>query len=239
MEKTVCYFATRNVYVDVVPSLKSLLKNGNIDRVCILAEDDDLGFDLPAKVAVYNVKAVRNKLLDPDGPNYSCRWTYMVMLKVALAKIFPRMHRALTLDNDTIVRGDVSALWDLPYDNVPKYGNIYYWGVREPYWTAVLQRNYANAGVLMWNLDKMRNGMADAVLQALNTTKYTFPEQDCLNDICRGQFGLMDAAYNAGDWTEAPKSEIRIRHYMATKGMWRHVQEVQDYRNMAWEEVLK
>lgn len=233
MEKTVCYFATRNVYVDVVPSLKSLLKNGNIDRVCILAEDDDLGFDLPAKVAVYNVKAVRNKLLDPDGPNYSCRWTYMVLLKVALAKIFPRMHRALTLDNDTIVRGDLSALWDLDLDDVC------FAGVREPFWTDRLHRPYANAGVLMWNLDRMRTGMADAVLQALNTLTYTFPEQDCLNDVCRGQFMLIDAAYNAGDWTEKPKSEIRIRHYMASKGMWRHVQEVQDYRNMTWEEVLK
>ena len=232
MQKIVCYFMTRNVYTRVAASLKSLLKNGNIDRVYLFAEDDDLGFDLPSKVIVQDVSEYR-KLLDPDGPNYNCRWTYMILMKVLVCKMLPKASRALTLDLDTIVRGDLSGLWDLNLDN------YYFAGVREPFWTQRLHRDYVNAGVLFWNLDKMRNGMADHLLNVLNRMKYTFPEQDCLNDICRGRFLVINGIYNAGDWTEAPDGEIKIRHYMATKGLWVGEPEVVRYGRMSWEDVFR
>ena len=232
MQKIACYFMTRNVYTRVAASLKSLLKNVNIDRVYLFAEDDDLGFDLPSKVIVQDVSEYR-KLLDPDGPNYNCRWTYMILMKVLVCKMLPKVSRALTLDLDTIVRGDLSGLWDLDLDN------YYFAGVREPFWTQRLHRDYVNAGVLFWNLDKMRNGMADHLLNVLNRMKYTFPEQDCLNDVCRGRFLVINGIYNAGDWTEAPDGEIKIRHYMATKGLWAGEPEVVRYGRMSWEDVFR
>lgn len=232
MQKIVCYFMTRNLYPRVIASLKSVLKNGNIDRVYIMAEDDDLSFDLPSRVIVQNVWEWK-QLLNPDGPNYNNRWTYMVLMKVLLCKILPKASRALALDLDTIVRNDISDLWDLDMDN------YYFAGVREPFWTERLHRDYVNGGVLFWNLDKMRDGMADHVIDVLNRRQYTFPEQDALNDICRGQFRVIDAAYNAGDWTEIPRSDIRIRHYMASKGMWKAEPEVRRYAAMSWEEVFR
>ena len=232
MQKIACYFMNRNVYTRVAASLKSLLKNGNIDRVYLFAEDDDLGFDLPSRVIVQDVSEYR-KLLDPDGPNYNCRWTYMILMKVLVCKMLPKASRALTLDLDTIVRGDLSGLWDLNLDN------YYFAGVREPFWTQRLHRDYVNAGVLFWNLDKMRDGMADHLLNVLNRMKYTFPEQDCLNDICRGRFLVINGIYNAGDWTEAPDGEIKIRHYMATKGLWAGEPEVVRYGRMSWEDVFR
>ena len=232
MQKVVCYFMTRNLYPRVIASLKSVLKNGNIDRVYIMAEDDDLSFDLPSRVIVQNVREWK-QLLDPDGPNYNNRWTYMVLMKVLLCKILPKASRALALDLDTIVRSDISDLWDMDIDN------YYFAGVREPFWTERLHRDYVNGGVLFWNLDKMRDGMADHVIDILNRRQYTFPEQDALNDICRGQFRVIDAAYNAGDWTEPPRSDIKIRHYMASKGMWKAEPEVRRYTAMSWEEVFR
>lgn len=233
MTKTACYLLTRNIYTDVAASLKSLLKNGNVDRVYILAEDNDLGFDLPARVIVQDIRPWRDKLLDPNGPNYGSRWTYMVMMKVALCKIFPKHHRMLSLDVDTIVRGDLSELWELDLNQ------LCFAGVREPIWTQQYKRAYVNAGVLMWNLDTMRAGMADRVIQAMNRTKYTFVEQDALNEHCTGKIRVIDAAYNAGDWTEPPRSEIKIRHYMASKGTWKAQNEVRTYADMTWEDVCK
>ena len=232
MKKIVCYLATRNVYQRVVPSLKSLLKNGGVDQVYILAEDEDLGFDLPTKVIVKDISGWREQLLDLDGPNYRSRWTWMVMMKAALCKVFPKETRMLSLDLDTIVRGDLSALWEEDLDGV------YFAGAREPFWTARLHRDYVNAGVLMWNLEKMRDGTADRALEAMNRKFYTFVEQDCLNEVCAGRIRVIDAAYNAGDWTEDPKSEIRIRHYMASKGTWVNHPEVKSYTAMDWNEVL-
>jgi len=232
MQKTVCYFMTRNIYRNVLPSLKSLLKNGNVDKVYLLTEDDDIGIWMPDKVQTFNISSWKAEL-NPDGPNFGCRWTYMVMMKVIICKMFPQLHRVLTLDVDTIVRGDLSPLWDLKMDD------YYFAGAREPYWTIRLFREYVNAGVLMWNLDRMRDGTADQVLAALNGRRFGLCEQDALNEICAYKFKVFDAAYNAGDWTEDPKSEIRIRHYMASKGTWKQEPEVEEYRAMSWEEALR
>ena len=232
MKKTACYLATRNVYPQVAPSLKSLLKNGGVDRVYILAEDGDLGYDLPSKVIVKNISGWREQLLDPDGPNYNCKWTWMVMMKAALCKFFPE-ERMLSLDMDTAVRGDLSELWDMDLEG------YYFAGAREPFWTKRYGRDYVNAGVLMWNLEMMRDGTAEKALRAMNGIKYTFVEQDCLNEICAGKIKVIDAAYNAGDWTEPPGSEIRIRHYMASKGTWKAEPEIRGYAAMDWEEVFR
>ena len=226
--KSACYLATRNVYPWVVPSLTSLLANGGIDRVFILAEDADLGYDLPERVEVKDITGWREQLLDPDGPNYHCRWTWMVMMKAALSKVFPEETRMLSLDLDTIVREDVSGLWDLDL------GDVYFAGAREPFWTKRYGRDYVNAGVLFWNLEKMRDGTADRALAAMNRRKYTFVEQDCLNEICAGKIRVIDSAYNAGDWTEPAQSTIRIRHYMASKGLWKAEPEVIHWTEAEW-----
>lgn len=231
MQKVVCYLLTRNIYMDVVPSLKSLLKNGNVDRVYILAEDDDIGVELPGKVITKDITEWK-KMLDPNGPNYGCRWSYMVMMKVLLCHILP-IDRALTLDVDTIVRGDLSPLWDIDLTD------DYFAGAREPFWTMRFHRDYVNAGVLMWNLGKMRDGTAERVLKAMNSRPFTFVEQDALNELCWDRIRVIDSAYNAGDWTEKVKSEIRIRHYMASKGLWKAEPEVRRYAEMTWEEVLR
>ena len=82
MTKSVCYTLSRNIYQDVIPSLKSLLKNGNIDWVYLVTEDDDVGFDLPDRVIT--VKVDPTSYFQPDGPNYNCRWTYMVLMKTVM-----------------------------------------------------------------------------------------------------------------------------------------------------------
>ena len=234
MQKTVFYLVTRNIYLSVIPSLKSLLKNGNVDRVYILAEDDDIGVDLPAKVIVKDITEWKQRLLDADGPNFGCRWSYMVMMKCAICYMFPKLDRALTMDVDTIVHDDLSPLWDLPMNGV------YFYGAREPYWTMRYGRDYVNAGVLMWNLKRMRkDGMAGKVLDRMNRHRYTFVEQDCLNEMCRGNIGVFDAAYNAGDWTATPTEPIRIRHYMATRGQWLFDPDVTKYGRMDWDEVFR
>lgn len=233
MTKSVCYTLSRNIYQDVIPSLKSLLKNGNIDRVYLVTEDDDVGFDLPDRVIT--VKVDPTSYFQPDGPNYNCRWTYMVLMKTVMPLLFPKHKRILTLDVDTIVRKDISPLWEIPMED------NYIAGAIEPYWTNRRGGDpYINGGVIMWNLETYRGKMCDDVVRSLNTTHWQLAEQACLNELCRGKICVIHPSWNAGEWTQMlPDDQVRIRHRMASKGTWKTEPEVEAYRRMTWEEVFR
>jgi lipopolysaccharide biosynthesis glycosyltransferase len=206
MEKCVCYCVTRNLYPLIMPSLNSMLENGGVDRVFLLAEDDGIGIRLPERVTVRNVSG--QTYFRADGPNYSNKWTYMAMMKAAAAKVFPELDRILTIDHDTIILGDISELWELPMDD------CYAAGAREPYWSRVYGSCYVNAGVLMWNLRKMReDGTVERIIYSLNTKHYPLHEQECVNEILRGKLRTVDSCFNFCDFVDLPQREIKILHF--------------------------
>ena len=98
MKKIACYCLTRNLYPLIWPSLNSMLERGNVDKVCILAEDDEIApaVQLPEQVEVLNVSG--QKFFSAAGPNYLNKWTYMAMMKTVMSEIFPTMSRVLTID---------------------------------------------------------------------------------------------------------------------------------------------
>ena len=226
--KCAAYCLTRNIYHKVIPSLKSLLMHSDVDKVYLVIEDDDIGFSLPDKVQCVN--AVNQPYFARNGPNYNCGWTYMVMMRVVMCKLFPDLHRILTLDADTIIREDISTLWELPIDDK------YLAAAKEPERSRTERADYHNMGVALWNLDKMRNEIVDRIIYALNTKRYPFVEQDCVNELCRGAIYSMPPEYNANRYTSMDKG-IRIRHY-AAEGNWFARPEVQYYFRIPWEECV-
>ena len=158
----------------------------------------------------------------------------MVLMKTVMPYLFPKHKRILTLDVDTIVRGDLSPLWDLDM------GDNYVAGAIEPYWVHQQQGTpYINAGVIMWNLEKYRGKMCDAVIRSLNAEHWGLAEQACINSLCKGKILPIGPEWNAGDWTGMPpEDEIRIRHRMASRGTWKTEPEVLRYCKMTWEEVF-
>ena len=226
--KCACYCLTRNIYPQVIPSLKSLLMHADIDKVYLVIEDDDIGFPLPDKVQCVN--ASNQPYFHRNGPNYHCGWTYMVMMRVVMCKLFPELHRILTLDVDTIVCNDISALWDLPIDDK-------YLAAAKEYERSMKEHtDYFNMGVVLWNLDKMRNNIVDRIIHTLNTKYYPFCEQDCINELCRGAILEMPPEYNA-NWFTSMGHGIRIRHY-AAEGKWYDKPEVQKYIGIPWEQCV-
>ena len=165
MNRIACYFATRNIYPYVMPAVKSMLMNGGVDEIYVFAEDPYLGYPVPDYVYVTDVSG--QEWFDRKGPNYKCQWTYMVMMKAAACYLLPEADRALTMDVDTIVTGNLSDLW-----NIDMTGYCVA-GCREPYKTGASMREYVNAGVLYWNLDMMRRGNADRIIRAMNDRKHS------------------------------------------------------------------
>jgi len=157
--KAACYCGTRNIYADMIPAVNSLLANSDVDKVYLLIEDDEFPYPLPDKVETINV--IGQTYFLKDGPNYRNGWTYMVLMRAALHRVFPDLATILSLDCDTIVAKDISELWDLPIED------YYLAGAKEP-WKSIAC-TYINCGVMLLNLKKLRDGKGDELIEALRS----------------------------------------------------------------------
>ena len=205
-KKIAVYTGTRNLYRAMVPAVRSLVANTDVDEVWLLIEDDVFPYKLPAKVQTRNVSD--QYYFSHYGPNFHCGWTYMVLMKAALTKEFPDADRILSLDVDTIVTQDIGELFGLDLTG------YYMAAVRD---TGRNSDDYFNGGVMMMNLDLMRRDlMDDQLILELNVRHFDFCEQEAISELCTGQILPLPAEYNDSDWTghtENPK----IVHFAAKR----------------------
>lgn len=226
MKKVAVYTGTRNLYSDMVPAAKSLLLHSDVEKIYFLIEDDDFPIELPKEIECINVSG--QTYFSPDGVNSQNRFTYMAMMRAALAKVFPELDMILALDDDTIVEQDISDIWDLPM------GNKVLSAVRES------QRldEYMNTGVALYNLKVLRDsGLVDMIIQDLNVVKSQLPEQDCFNRLCRGLIHHMPSEYNATVYTPRTANP-KIIHYAGVK-KWGNFPGVNKYRDIPFADIAK
>lgn len=232
--KVASYVGTRNVYDQIIPSLKSLIFNSDVERVYLLIEDDE--FPIPVPEIVRTVNVSRQQFFYPSGPNYSTiKWTWMTMMRAALPLIFPQHDLILSLDNDTIIVDDISNLWDLPI------GKNYFSAAREPKkskgGSTYICDIFTQMGVVLYNLKALRDsGAVFDVLKALNTRRFIFAEQDAFNVLCQGRIHVMPSQYNVNEFTEPFVGNPKIYHYAATNGRWLDYPIVKAYREARWME---
>lgn len=209
--KIVTYFSTRNLYSALRAAYQSLHAHAPDAKVYCFIEDDGLPYPTPDYVTTINVS--HQTFFPEAGPNYHSKYTYMILLKAALPKIFPDADLALILDVDTIVCDNISSLWfeDRPSDSA------YFASVVEPEGSRIRGVPYPNFGVAMLNLRKLRKThVDDEIIDYLNTKKLRYPEQDAFCEICGKWFDPLDPSYNVTDFgfniTGTP-SRTRIKHF--------------------------
>ena len=88
---------------------------------------------------------------------------------------------------------------------------------------------YVNGGVILWNLDKMREGKADELIRDLNRNFYMYKEQDAMNKLCQGHITLLDPRYNACDFSGKVHDPL-IRHFAAHRDWYEINPYVQPYK---------
>ena len=231
MKKVAAYTGTRNLYGLMVPAVKSLMYNSDVDEVWLFIEDDEFPYDLPGDV-VHTRNASGQRYFRSGGPNMDNRFTYMAMMRATFAEEFKELDRILSLDVDTIVDADISDLWELPL------GDKYYFAAAyEPERTRDEKCLYTNTGVCLYNLDKLRDGKCDEVINELNRTRYRFLEQDVFNFRCKGAIYDMPSEYNATRYT-MPCEMARIIHYAGYRA-WGDEPLVNHYRELPWLEILE
>ena len=227
--KHAVYCATRNLYDAMETAAKSLVANTPVDKVHFLMEDAEFPRPLPDIIECHDVSG--QDIFDPEGPNANCRWTWMVLMRAALCHVLPDVDRVLSIDCDTVCAGDASGAWELPLDG------CYLAGVKEG-GKSKHGLQYVNMGVALFDLEKLRDGKADEIVDVLNRHYFRWPEQDVFNFLCQGRIAEMDSAYNYCPWVVNPILPVRIVHYAARED-WRDEPPARKYRAMTWDEAME
>lgn len=143
-----------------------------------------------------------------------------VFFRLVMPDLLPGYDRAIYLDTDTILLQDVAALFHSPlrgfaaavvdatmhaYNNSPhitekylgEYGNI------STYWQKHLglgpraQETYFNSGVMVLNLEEMRQAvLSTAIMDLLHAKPFAFVDQDILNIAFDGNISLLPPQWN-------------------------------------------
>ncbi len=187
----IVYALTRNVYHYILPSMKSLAEHNPKARVFILAEDDELPFELPMKAEIINVSD--QEYFPKSGVNYYNAFSYINLLKVCYPLLLP-VRKVIHLDADTIVCGSLEELWKTDVNgkwfascNESKstykpFGKLYY-----------------NMGISLINLEQMRKDkIIPKMIEYLNTVKQPWADQDAWNKYGLEQDKIVpiDVKYN-------------------------------------------
>ena len=209
--KAAVYCGTRNLYRTMYIAAKSLLIHSDVNKIYFLIEDNEVGFELPQEIECINISD--QPYFKSDGPNFNSSWTYMVLIRAALSKIFPNLDTILSLDTDTIINENISDLWETPLNN------YYLAAVREPE-KSINDKIYINMGVVLFNLKKIREDkIDDKIIYALNTISYEYNEQDCINELCAGKILELSSDYNVNNYS-MPANHRKISHFAAIKKYW-------------------
>lgn len=125
--------------------------------------------------------------------------------RLKLPSLLPRHRKVVYLDVDVIVNKDISDMWDIelnehaigavqePYGRVVNNDFHKKIGITDP------RHHYFNAGVLIMDLDKLRNiNFEDSVV--LYLSKYRgvleYQDQDILNSVLQGDVVYIHPKYN-------------------------------------------
>lgn len=221
------YCGTRNLYKDMTTAAKSLLTHScDLDKIFFLIEDDIFPYDIPEKIQCINIS--NQTYFTPNGPNYNTSWTYMVLIRAALSKVFPNLDKVLSLDVDTIVNENIDELWRIDLTN------YYLAAAREP---CKSNKDFMaiNMGVALLNLKKLREDKKDdEIIHALNTIQYDYNEQDCIAERCQGFIYELPPDYNISNWCDIQNAKHRkIQHFAAVKN-WNKLPMVTEYANSLW-----
>ena len=157
--------------------------------------------------------------------DYYSKSTYY---RLFIPELFPQLDKALYLDCDIVLTGDVSRLYDTPLEDhlvaaVPD-GAV---AAIAPFREYVSKRlrvdpgKYFNAGVLLMNLEQMRRcDFTGVFLRLLKTVTFRVAQdQDYLNVICRDRVHYLSPAWNTMP-SGIPVEQPQLIHYNLDSKPW-------------------
>ena len=162
--------------------------------------------------------------------DYYSKTTYY---RLVIAEMFPQYRKAIYIDSDTIVQGDISELYNTDI------GDAYLGGCHEQamvqvdeYGTyvekviGISRHNFFNAGMVLINCDRFRRGaVLDKFIDLLHTYNFVVTQdEDYLNLICKDHVYWLDQRWNTEIFGEIayPIEQAKILHYIMTNKPWHY-----------------
>ena len=162
--------------------------------------------------------------------DYYSKTTYFRMF---IAEMFPEYDKAIYLDSDTVVQGDISELYRTELGDCwigacheQAMVQTDHYGAYVEQVVGVSRYNYFNAGVLLINCVKAREfGVLKKFASRL--AEYNFvvtQDEDYLNLICKDHILWLDQRWNTEMYCrfDYPIEEIRILHYIMVSKPWHY-----------------
>lgn len=147
--------------------------------------------------------------------------------RLKLASILPEVDKILYLDCDVIVTESLSELFSTDISNYYAAGVIDT-AMKSSGWVPELNGNkYFNAGVLLFNLDKIRKDNIEKKFEEYTKNEFEnirVGDQQIINVVCQGKIKEVDSKWNVqssnfvnrSDYTKSPK----IVHYIGRQKPW-------------------
>ncbi len=162
--------------------------------------------------------------------DYYSKTTYY---RLFIAEMFPEYDKALYIDSDTVVQGDVSELYRTDIKDayvgacheqamvqVDEYGTYVEKVI------GISRYHFFNAGILLINCDRFRvKFVLDKFIQYLHTYNFVVTQdEDYLNLICKDHVYWLDQRWNTEVFGEIPYpiEEAKIVHYIMTNKPWHY-----------------
>ncbi len=173
------------------------------------------------------LKSISDKLPIRD---YYSKTTYY---RLFIAEMFPEYDKAIYIDSDTVVQGDISELYltdikdayvgachEQVMVQIDEYGTYVERVV------GVSRYNFFNAGLLLINCNQFRlRFVLDKFVQYLHTYNFVVTQdEDYLNLICKDHVYWLDQRWNTEIFGEIayPIEEAKVLHYIMVSKPWHY-----------------
>ena len=208
-------------------------------------ENIDIEFvDIRKKMYEYSESFGQTVTDRQENRLYSGEFTLTIYFRLFIAELFPELNKAVYIDSDTVINDDIAKLYSVDM------GDAMFGAVRDTFAgkntilahyienVVGIERNeYVNSGVLLMNLDKIRQAhLADRFLKLM--AEYHFdsvaPDQDYINAMCAKEIYFLDKEWNVmpnkgGEYIARPK----LIHYNLFDKPW-HYSEI-PYEEYFWQ----
>lgn len=158
-------------------------------------------------------------------------FTLTIYFRLFIATMFPQYDKAIYIDSDVIVLGDLAEMFDIDIGenyigacadksvvDVPELRKYMEQAI------GVNANEYINSGVLLMNLKALREKEFDKhFLNLLNTYHFdcVAPDQDYINAICNGKIYYLDEVWDAmPNDNNPPLKNAKLIHYNLFSKPW-------------------